>query len=818
VRRRRQGVRALGRSFSEFLTGLAADLEEAVVRHGWADPAAAQAAVYAWAESGIPVDQVELWLHAGVARPQDAAALLELAIGPEVVQQAGLGEQLTAGLVTVDDAAGRLLGLGARDLGQLRVGFRAEQARHEDDQAELDLTRAQLLAEGRVEPDPADEAEELSRDLYRPAWRRQRLQRLRGLLAGQPVPSPLAAWVRAQPDVVLVAIQERAVEQWAAPLTVAVARRELQRLGGPASPGSPAPSAPLAALVAGALAVVELDGRLGARLDDPPGYLTALLGGPPAATATRRRWIEAAVEVERYRLAYGVTDSRHALGDPRTPVPAGQRQAARELRCALTRLRADLDRADTPRAWLPSAAPVVRPDERRPDELLGNYLIELGGLLWSEEASATAMDHAQAAAAGMSDAELAAHWQLAMAHRGEVDLEHPAVPAPGPLVEAAMVLEALERRVELRVAAAVAEPPGYVLTELGPPPSAGAASEGWRDMVADIEEYRVFTATTDPRHALGWPVPPDGSWQQCWRDDLRQDLAVYQAWRQAYRQHLFGAEPEQVARRALLAYAADAPAGVRPDQAALDDAATQPADVLHRRVRGAVPLLAARPRERAGTLHGARDREAALLAYRRVERVALAGSEASYAAVRLALGRGARAARATARQAIARHQQVLTELDGRLAQAATERADLEQQQAAYLDWRVRYGPEAAEGLAAAHELQAREARVLDGLAADPPAYLLAELGALPTSPAGRLAWRHGVERVERHRATYGVTDPQRALGEEQPMGPATGRTRAAGQVRQDLDQARAAIDHAARDVELLAPDLGDGPPGLALDP
>lgn len=483
----------------------------------------------------------------------------------------------------------------------------------------------------------------------------------------------------------------------------------------------------------------------------------------------------------------------------------------------MTRLHAELDRPESRGALLPPAAAVVRPDERRPDELLQLYLGELGVLLLEEEASAAAMLRAEDVAVGLSDAELAAQWRQAMAHSGEVDLEAPALPAPAPLVDAAMVLEELERRVERRVTADLADPPTYVLRELGPPPASGEALDGWRYMVADIEEYRMLTATNDARHALGPPASPDGSWRQCWRDELQQDLALYQSWRMAYRQHVFGGrEQDQVARRALLADAAATPPGVRPETAAIEDATTQPADVLRRRVRQAAPLLAARPRDRSGALHDAQDREAALLAYQRQEQDALAATEARHAAVRLALGHAARAARAAARHAISQHQQVLGELEDRLAQAGDERADLEQQHAAFLDWQARHGVVLAQGQAAAQELQAREARILEGLAVDPPAYLLAELGAVPTNLAGRTAWLDGAERVERHRATYGVTDPQRALGEERPPGPAA-RARAAGQVRDDLDQARRAIDRANREAELLPLELGDGPPGLGID-
>ena len=48
---------------------------------------------------------------------------------------------------------------------------------------------------------------------------------------------------------------------------------------------------------------------------DPSPYLVATLGTPPMG-AGRREWREAAVEVERYRARWGISDPRRALGGP----------------------------------------------------------------------------------------------------------------------------------------------------------------------------------------------------------------------------------------------------------------------------------------------------------------------------------------------------------------------------------------------------------------------------------------------------------------------------------------------------------------------
>jgi len=50
--------------------------------------------------------------------------------------------------------------------------------------------------------------------------------------------------------------------------------------------------------------------------------------------------------------------------------------------------------------------------------------------------------------------------------------------------------------------------------------------------------------------------------------------------------------------------------------------------------------------------------------------------------------------------------------------------------------------------------------------ADRPAYVLEALGPVPASTRGRRAWRQAAAEIEQHRRTYGITDPERALGSE----------------------------------------------------
>jgi conjugative relaxase-like TrwC/TraI family protein len=68
--------------------------------------------------------------------------------------------------------------------------------------------------------------------------------------------------------------------------------------------------------------------------------------------------------------------------------------------------------------------------------------------------------------------------------------------------------------------------------------------------------------------------------------------------------------------------------------------------------------------------------------------------------------------------------------------------------------------------------------------ADRPAYVLEVLGPVPESTRGRRAWRQAAAEIEQYRHTYGITDPDRALGPE----PADRAQRAARQ------RARTAIE------------------------
>jgi hypothetical protein len=77
---------------------------------------------------------------------------------------------------------------------------------------------------------------------------------------------------------------------------------------------------------------------------------------------------------------------------------------------------------------------------------------------------------------------------------------------------------------------------------------------------------------------------------------------------------------------------------------------------------------------------------------------------------------------------------------------------------------------------------------------DRPGCVLGALGPVPESTRGRRAWRHAAAEIQQYRNTYGITDPEQALGPE-PHDPTQ---------RADQQQARTAIErvHAKqRDID-----------------
>jgi hypothetical protein len=856
-------------------------LQRALEDSGWFDLHSLQEALYQWAESGLSVTEVRSWLAAEVVRAADAEAFRELGIGAEQVRAAQLGERVSTGTLPIEDAARQVL--GAVDLGEIR-----RQA------------RTPRLA---AQPAGADEAAPAGDGLA--SWR-GRLQRVAGLAEAIPADlrDELQTEVGKVPDGVLVEMRDVALA-WSHPVTIAVALQELQRLANLrfarlAALPSLGPSAPLFELMLGSVAAEERNRRLAQRVEaaiaQPPTYLLSMLGPYPASAAAQLIWIQAAVDVEDFRVDYQITDPDEALGAAdREMLLVDQRERFHALNRSLAQARIDLDRGEPGNMVADAAAPdglgaitwhkLQGMTAERAFVVGSQQLSEDLSTTWGYKPSSAAADPratdpaptaggsrpderltmhlrglaphlpgaTRAAAASLPDTELAARWQAAMAAQGlahdlgpptklqfhtevgvapdggpfQPDHPHPDRPillAPAPLLEAAAVLEELDRRVEARMEAAIAEPPTYILRTLGSWPHHPGYSAVWEVMAAEIERYRLLTGTTDPTFALGQPAPPGNSWQQCWRRALTQDLAQCGSTWMRHRHSVFGSEGDRADVLHVAASTSDHPS-VRPAAALLADHEDLSTATLRFRVVDAAALLSDWPPDRSGELATARNRYTTLARCAQEQRLLLAAARTRLSRPGLAITPRARAARAALKASIREREQAVTRLDERLAATTREVVRLQRAQDAYVVWRDEHAPLLAQGQAAAQVLQAREDRLLDELAASPPAYLLAELGSPPANPEGRAAWRGGVRALERFRATYRIYDPDRTFADDLPAVVMTRRhreakeqmTKAWDRVHQAVDAARRAItDSLAREHDQgpALPGPGGGPPGL----
>jgi hypothetical protein len=782
----------------------AAALLAALRRSGWYDRASLQDAAYRWAATGLPLDVVEAYLAAGIADPRVAAEFFtELGISARQIQVAGIGEQISIGRMSVEDAAKVILGPRAvGGLDQLRAALRQA---------------------------PVGDPGTMRKQALR--WWQARIQRLAGFLDGQPIPSEHAAWLGEQPDELLLGFRDAAVA-WAGPLTIAVARQELQRVDSVLRPGGPAVSDPLAALAFGALATRELTRRLGERVEaailSPPEYVTAMLGPYPDAELAQLTWTQTVLAVEGFRLECGIDDPDYALGAPDFNVPYAERAHFQAVNRALTKARVELEQGPRPSAVQESdaasrpagldrdtevdadwgAGQLVDPDTMRPDEELAWRLRERipldvlpGGYL--------------EAAAALPDEELAVRWGRAVERHLRGELWDPLRSHGGdPALWATAVSDEVARRVQARVDAIAADPPAYVTGALGPWPAEEERQGDWLNRVDQIEEYRLLTGTTDPSRALGPAPAPDSSWQQCWRRELAQDLADAHLLRMAYQHQVMGSPADRSDLAMLATSTVDPWFGMRPAGALVDESQELSVGELRHRVAAALPLLADRPENHASRLRDVQLRRANLLGYQREERVALAAAEARRKELRRVTGRGTKAARTAAQDTVDQHKEALGNLSRQLVDADQEITRLTLAQAPYFDWCRQHGLQVSQGQAAAQVLQERETRLLEDLATYPPPYLLAELGPSPSNRDGRAAWLRGAQAVERHRAAYQIADRERAYGD----GYHVGRFEQPGR-RQDQERVREIVDDARHVItESLAHDLDRDLSGLHEDP
>ena len=146
-------------------------LQAILRRSGWYDRASLQEAAYRWAATGLPLNVIEGYLTAGIADPGAAELFTELGISAGQIRVAGIGEQISIGSMSVEDAAKAILGpRAAGGLDQLRAALRHE-------------------AVG----DPRGGLNEGFR------WWQTRVQRLAGFLDDHSIPGEQAAWLREQP-------------------------------------------------------------------------------------------------------------------------------------------------------------------------------------------------------------------------------------------------------------------------------------------------------------------------------------------------------------------------------------------------------------------------------------------------------------------------------------------------------------------------------------------------------------------------------------------------------------------------------------------
>ena len=631
---------------------LVAALTAALRRSGWYDRASLQDALYGWAASGLSVGEVRAWLAADIADPTVALAFRELGIGPDEVHAAEVGEQVTIGRLPIGEAARLILGPhAASDTDQWRVALR----------------------NGRL----AD-VDKATRLKARHAWRQSQIRRLDGLLGDRDAPPALAAWLAEQPDRTLLSYRDLAVA-WAAPLTMAVARQELDHLGGPPGPDGPAASAPLWTLIFGALSIRELTPRLGGRVEAaimaPPAYLTALLGPYPDAAAAQLLWTRAVLAIETFRQDCEITDPEHALGTPDAWLPLSERLRYRQLNRALPGIGAELERArldaqhhrrdgrlpgpadttgDSAGTWPQTttnhwqdADSLLDPDAMRPDQELAE---QVGSWIWQHPAAQRAARQPSPMAADFSDRELAAWWAILperqrrwtanladeiLAARWNQAVERHLQDATQDLIrnhgrnalaEAATLLSEIDRRVTTRVRTVMADPPVYLTSALGPRPAAGDDSGMWECLATEIEQYRLLTGTTTPAEALGATPTPTSSWQQSWRRELAGNLADAYHARMHYQHRVIGTPQERNHLAVLTTSMIDPWLGVRPNPAMVEVSAALAIGELHHRVATALPLLAQQPENPSSELRAAQLRHARLLAYRQDEQVALAAA------------------------------------------------------------------------------------------------------------------------------------------------------------------------------------------------
>jgi Ni/Co efflux regulator RcnB len=342
--------------------------------------------------------------------------------------------------------------------------------------------------------------------------------------------------------------------------------------------------------------------------------------------------------------------------------------------------------------------------------------------------------------------------------------------------------------------------PAYLVAALGRPGSAE-----WRGLALEIERYRRGSGITSRACALGG-LPGDaqgaGEWSR-----LTGRIARYQGVNEVGFEDLcvFRADAERVREQAALSLLEDRRWLGALSSREIQKIIRMPTLVLRRHVSYAVGLLGDRPADRSARLSGM---EAEIGAVRANQGPHQAAVREAAARLRSLRGRspgeqaGAVAVRLEATMAV--HQAALERLA--LVRRRLEREQTEARQAARQRsrWDDRHRLPLAIGLHSAYELAQRDLEAVMALERDPPVYLKRELGGVPDSVTGRMAWRQGARLIERYRAEHNIDYSTAALGP-----PPSGQ--AAGHARQQTAEAVAALTVEIRGAPVVRDLPGDFP-------
>jgi Ni/Co efflux regulator RcnB len=350
--------------------------------------------------------------------------------------------------------------------------------------------------------------------------------------------------------------------------------------------------------------------------------------------------------------------------------------------------------------------------------------------------------------------------------------------------------------------------PAHLVAALGRP-----GSPEWRGLALQIERYRRRSGIASRACALGGlPGDPEGAreWSR-----LARRIARYQGVREVGFEDLcvFPAAAQRRREQAALSLLEDRRWLGALSSTEIQKIIRMPTLVLRRHVSYAVGRLRDRPADRSARLQGLEAEIGAVRANQGPHQAAVREASARLRSLRGGSpGEPAGPVAVRLEATLAVHQAALERLE--LVRRGLEQEQTEARQAARQrsHWDDRHRLPLAIGLHSAYELAQRDLEAVIALERDPPAYLRRELGEVPASTAGRVAWREGARLIERYRAEYNIDYPTAALGP-----PASGQ--AAGHARQQTAEAVAALKVEIRAAPLVrdlpgeVPEIDLGPAG-----